>query len=179
MPPHAADASAHSGGAAFISKKIVDAASKEVMTYLHPAIEPSMRSASLSRRALDLATARRLFLLAFVFVAINLPAAAALPLPTGTRHNSVPPTIESQLSSPAGRDDHSKLATAPAPSLAWRHRCDSAIEADGAFAADGTFYVGCLGGTLYALEPHSGHRLWQFKAGGAIFAAPVVAADGR
>ncbi len=148
------------------------------MSYLHPAAQPSIHSAALSRRALDLAAARRrLFFLAFIFVASNLPAAAALPLPT--QHNFVAPTIVSQLGSPASHTDHSQPATAPAPSLAWRHKCDSAIEADGAFAPDGTFYVGCLGGTLYALEPLTGHRLWQFKAGGAIFAAPVVASDGR
>jgi outer membrane protein assembly factor BamB len=77
-----------------------------------------------------------------------------------------------------GTGDLLKL-TAAGPSIAWRHKCDSAIEADGAFAADGTFYVGCLGGYLYAINPSSGHRMWQFNAGGAIFAAPVIAADGR
>jgi outer membrane protein assembly factor BamB len=113
-----------------------------------------MRSTILPRH-IDLACARRHALFFFAVLLIPniffLPTASAARLPT--QRNS--------------------------PSLAWRHRCDAAIEADGAFAADGTFFVGCLGGTLYAIEPHAGRRLWQFKAGGAIFAAPLVAADGR
>jgi outer membrane protein assembly factor BamB len=133
-----------------------------------------MLSAALPFRALSAAATRHIVFFAFLFAVRNLPAAAGLPLPS--QQTLLPHTRGSPHSIPF---DDSKLAAAPAPSLAWRHKCDSAIEADGAFASDGTFYVGSLGGTLYAIEPHMGKRLWQFKAGGAIFAAPVVAADGR
>jgi outer membrane protein assembly factor BamB len=140
-----------------------------------------MRPTILPRHALDLAAACRYTLFFFAVLLISnifvLPTASAAHLPT--QRNSLHSTPSSQRSSERRPTHRTHSAAAPSPSFAWRHRCDAAIEADGAFAADGNFYVGCLGGTLYAIEPHAGRRLWQFKAGGAIFAAPLVAADGR
>jgi len=43
----------------------------------------------------------------------------------------------------------------PTPSLLWRYKCDTPIEAAGAFSPDGaTFYAGSLGGVLY-VTPHA------------------------
>jgi outer membrane protein assembly factor BamB len=42
---------------------------------------------------------------------------------------------------------------------------------------DGTLYVGCDPGFLYAFGPSSGLR-WRFKAPGAIHSAPALGPDG-
>ena len=112
---------------------------------------------------------------AFLF-ASTLRFATAFPLNESAR-NPHPPSRQGRSGSSSV--ESFALTAATGPSLAWRHKCDSAVEADGVFADDGTFYVGCLGGLLYAIHPVSGRRMWQFDAAGAIFAAPVVAADGR
>jgi outer membrane protein assembly factor BamB len=45
--------------------------------------------------------------------------------------------------------------------------------------ADGTIYVGCENGNLYALDPADGSQKWAYQTGGEIYtSSPAVAADG-
>src|SRR6185503_11525180 len=44
--------------------------------------------------------------------------------------------------------------------------------------AGGRLYVGTHDGTVLALDPADGRRLWEFRAGDAVLSAPIVA-DGR
>ena len=47
-----------------------------------------------------------------------------------------------------------------------------------AIAGDGTSYVGCEDGILYAVGPN-GEQRWSFRTGGSILSSPAVAASRR
>jgi outer membrane protein assembly factor BamB len=51
------------------------------------------------------------------------------------------------------------------------------IDSSPAVAADGTVYVGCWNGFLYALRA-DGTRRWEFKAGSFIASSPAIGTDG-
>jgi outer membrane protein assembly factor BamB len=52
------------------------------------------------------------------------------------------------------------------------------IDSAPAIAADGTVYVGCWNGMLYAVRPTDGTEHWEFKAGSFIASSPAVGTDG-
>lgn len=52
------------------------------------------------------------------------------------------------------------------------------IDASPAVARDGTVYVGCWNGMLYALNAADGSRRWEFKAGAFIASSPAIGSDG-
>jgi outer membrane protein assembly factor BamB len=45
-------------------------------------------------------------------------------------------------------------------------------------SADGTIYVGCNDGHLYALNAWSGDQMWDLEIGKAILSSPAIGADG-
>lgn len=50
----------------------------------------------------------------------------------------------------------------------WRTRLDKGIFSTPSIAEDGTVYVGCLDGKLYALDPETGDIQWSFDADGMM-----------
>lgn len=59
---------------------------------------------------------------------------------------------------------------------AWRHSLDDPVISSPA-VADGTVFVGCKDGTVYALDAERGDVRWRFATGGAVDASPAVAGD--
>ncbi len=53
-----------------------------------------------------------------------------------------------------------------------------AFKSSPAIGADGTIYIGCNNGYLYALNPRDGSIKWKFAAGDTIKSSPAVGADG-
>ncbi len=60
----------------------------------------------------------------------------------------------------------------------WSFVRGEAIESSPAVGADGTIYVGCDDGKLYALNPDNGAIRWEFPTGTFIASSPAIAADG-
>jgi outer membrane protein assembly factor BamB len=70
-------------------------------------------------------------------------------------------------------------ALAPEGTNKWTFYTPGAeIQSTPAVAADGTVYVGCADGKLYALNS-DGTKHWEFATGAYIFSSPTIAADGR
>ena len=44
--------------------------------------------------------------------------------------------------------------------------------------SDGTVYVGSEDGKLYAFNPKSGAKLWEFKTGSGVESSPAISSDG-
>lgn len=61
----------------------------------------------------------------------------------------------------------------------WSFERADAIESSPAVGADGTVYVGCDDGKLYALNPANGVARWEFSTGTFITSSPAIGADGR
>ena len=47
-----------------------------------------------------------------------------------------------------------------------------------AIGSDGTIYVGSWNNKLYAINPKSGVKLWEFKTGGKVSSSPALGSDG-
>lgn len=59
----------------------------------------------------------------------------------------------------------------------WSYTLPANIFASPAVAADGTVYIGCQDGFLYALK--NGEVLWQFETGDEVWGTPVIGPDGE
>lgn len=60
----------------------------------------------------------------------------------------------------------------------WNFDRAEAIESSPAIGADGTIYVGCGDGKLYALNPDNGSIRWAFATQTFVTSSPAIAADG-
>ena len=47
-----------------------------------------------------------------------------------------------------------------------------------AIGSDGTVYVGSYDNKLYAINPKSGVKLWEFKTGFYVYSSPAIGSDG-
>ncbi len=47
-----------------------------------------------------------------------------------------------------------------------------------AIGSDGTVYVGSNDNKLYAINPKSGVKLWEFETGHRVFSSPAIGSDG-
>ena len=62
---------------------------------------------------------------------------------------------------------------------AWSKRMDQGIVSSPAIGKDGTIYVGCLDGRLYAFEPEVGANRWTFSVDGYfIIGSPSIDGNG-
>ncbi len=63
--------------------------------------------------------------------------------------------------------------------LKWTFYAGAKVDSSPAIGADGTIYIGCENGNLYALDPSDGTQKWAYQTGGIIYtSSPAVAADG-
>jgi glucose dehydrogenase len=63
--------------------------------------------------------------------------------------------------------------------IIWTFHAGSKVDSSPAIGADGTIYVGCENGNLYALDPADGTPKWVFPTGGEIYtSSPAISADG-
>lgn len=69
------------------------------------------------------------------------------------------------------------LAALPLMSFKWRHETGDDVDSPPAIGADGTIYVGCDDGSLYAINA-DGSLKWQFGTGDEIGTSPAIGADG-
>ncbi|MCB1219577.1 MAG: PQQ-binding-like beta-propeller repeat protein [Planctomycetales bacterium] len=60
----------------------------------------------------------------------------------------------------------------------WEILLPGGVRSTAAIAGDGTIYVGCDDGSLYALDSATGAIKWSFTTGGSIQSSPAIAADG-
>ena len=60
----------------------------------------------------------------------------------------------------------------------WRHNAGNMVAASPALGADGSVYIGTLGGTVMALDGATGKPRWQRQLGGHVYASMAVAPDG-
>jgi outer membrane protein assembly factor BamB len=73
------------------------------------------------------------------------------------------------------------LHTSPVPTgtLKWDFFAGSKVDSSPAIGSDGTIYVGCENGNLYALNPADGSQKWAYLTGGVITtSSPAISADG-
>ncbi len=62
---------------------------------------------------------------------------------------------------------------------AWSRRLDKGVISSPAIGQDGTIYIGCLNGVLYALDAESGTDRWTFKTDGYfVIGSPSVDGNG-
>ena len=47
-----------------------------------------------------------------------------------------------------------------------------------AIGSDGTVYIGSMDHKIYALDPKSGVRKWEFETGGRVRSSPAIGSDG-
>ena len=62
--------------------------------------------------------------------------------------------------------------------LKWNFDRAEAIESSPAVGADGTLYVGCDDGKLYALNPDNRAIRWEFNTGAFVSSSPAISAEG-
>jgi outer membrane protein assembly factor BamB len=60
----------------------------------------------------------------------------------------------------------------------WDVAMTAPVDSSPVVGADGTIYIGCVDGRLYALNPANGATKWTFNARGFITSSPAVGADG-
>ncbi len=60
----------------------------------------------------------------------------------------------------------------------WDKFLAEPVDSSPAVGPDGTIYVGCVDGFLYALNPLNGGEKWRFNALGFITSSPAIGADG-
>jgi outer membrane protein assembly factor BamB len=63
-------------------------------------------------------------------------------------------------------------------SIRWSVLRPDWVSSSPAVGADGTVYVGCYDGRLYALEPGSGNTRWSYDSRTFIFSSPAIGRDG-
>lgn len=71
-------------------------------------------------------------------------------------------------------------ALTPAGERLWEFERAQPIDSTPAVAADGTIYVGCVDGRLYALNPGTNETRikWSVNAGGFVSSSPAIGPDG-
>lgn len=70
------------------------------------------------------------------------------------------------------------VAVAADGSVRWSILRPDGISASPAVGPDGTVYVGCYDGKLYAINPANGAIRWQYDAGSFIVSSPAIGEDG-
>jgi len=65
----------------------------------------------------------------------------------------------------------------PDGTIKWSYDLPDDTYSSPAIGADGTIYIGCDDGSLYALNP-DGTQKWAFLTGGAVESSPAIGADG-
>ncbi len=60
----------------------------------------------------------------------------------------------------------------------WEIGLPEPVDSSPAVGADGTVYIGCVDGFLYALSPTNGATKWSFNARGFITSSAAIGADG-
>ncbi len=95
---------------------------------------------------------------------------------TGSEIKSSPVVLENHIV--VGSTDGFVYCLDLQGNLLWKFQAVNAIEAT-ALVYGNTVFVGCLGGILYALELNTGKKLWTYKTGNQITAAPNIWSDGR
>ena len=61
----------------------------------------------------------------------------------------------------------------------WDVDRSEAIQSSPAVGPDGTIYVGCEDGKLYALNPERGATRWEYSTGSFVTSSPAIGSDGR
>jgi len=71
------------------------------------------------------------------------------------------------------------FASNPEENKLWEFKTGGAIgDSSPAIGSDGTVYVGSEDKKLYAINPKSGVKLWEFVTVGAVGSSPAIGPDG-
>lgn len=65
----------------------------------------------------------------------------------------------------------------PADRIKWMIALPDWIDSSPAIGSDGTIYIGCWDGNLYAIRP-SGSERWAYDTGNFIYSSPAIGSDG-